>query len=413
MDQYKRWQYESVLRALRTRRVIVLSGARQCGKTILARALASEGTIYHTLDDITLLEAATRDPNGFVKHGNELMIIDEVQKAPMLLPAVKMDVDRIQQPGRFLLTGSADLHSIPAAKESLAGRISNIRLRPLTQGEIHGQLPRFLEKAFKGDFKTHTGRYDKDVYTATALKGGFPEAIRLEDAYDIRDWYRDYTDAVTQRDLRDIINIKRKDSMSALIYVLAAWSSKFMDISAIGANLSLSRQTLVAYINALEALYLVERVKPWAKTDYDRVNKHDKLFMTDPGMMGTILNWQFERIRLDGDKIGKLIETFVFTELAALIDAQKEKYQLYHYRDREKREVDFIIENEKGDILGVEVKAGSAVSLDSFKHLKWFRDNIAKERGFIGIVLYTGDHVLPFGPGMWAVPINALWGQWD
>jgi predicted AAA+ superfamily ATPase len=408
--KYKRWQYDTVNKSLQSRRVIVLSGSRQCGKTTLSRDLASIDAIYRSLDDVTLLEAALSDPHGFVRHGNELMIIDEVQKAPTLLQAVKMDVDQVQKPGRFLLTGSANLYSIPAAKESLAGRISNIRLRPLTQGELYGKQPCFLENAFNKVFKTHEIICDKDAYIITALKGGFPEALSLGIIQEESMWYKDYIAAITQRDLHDIINIKRQNSMKELLYVLAAWSSKFIDISAICSSLGIARQTLVSYINALEALYLVERVRPWSKTDYDRVNKHDKLFMTDTGIMGTILGWRFEKIRLDGDKTGKLIETFVFTQLAALIDAQQQEYQIYHYRDREKREVDFIIENEDGNLLGIEVKAGSALSQDSFKHLKWFRDNMAGKHTFIGIVLYTGENVLSFGSDMWAVPISVLWG---
>jgi predicted AAA+ superfamily ATPase len=408
--KYKRWQHATINKSLKSRRVIVLSGSRQCGKTTLSRDLASADTIYRSLDDITLLEAALSDPHGFVKHGSELMIIDEVQKAPTLLQAVKMDVDQIQEPGRFLLTGSANLYSIPAAKESLAGRITNIRLRPLAQGELYEQQPHFLEKAFNRALKAHEIVCDKDTYIITALKGGFPEALSLELTQEQSMWYRDYIAAIIQRDLHDIINIKRQNSMKELLYVLAAWSSKFIDISAICSSLGISRQTIVSYMNALESLYLVERVRPWSKTDYDRVNKHDKLFMTDTGVMGSILSWKFEKIRLDGDKAGKLIETFVFTQLAAVIDAQQEEYHMYHYRDREKREVDFIIENEEGDLLGIEVKAGSAISQDNFKHLKWFRDNMAGNHAFVGIVLYTGKSVISFGTDMWAVPISALWG---
>ena len=176
--------------------------------------------------------------------------------------------------------------------------------------------------------------------------------------------------------------------------------------------LSLTRQTITTYINALESLYLIEKLPAWPKTDYDRVNKQDKIFMTDTGLMAAILNWRFEKVRLDGDQNGKLLEIFVFTQLTAHIEAlklQDERYNIYHYRDREKREVDFIVENEDGKICGIEVKAGSLVSKDSFKHLQWFKNNIAKGRDFTGVVLYTGDHIAAFGEKMWAVPMNILW----
>jgi len=257
---------------------------------------------------------------------------------------------------------------------------------------------------------TAEGEYSlKDQYLLKAIAGGYPEALRQENARESRRWLRSYLDALIERDLLDIINIRRQDGMNKLLEVLAAWSGKFMDTNAIGSGLSLSNPSIVAYINALEALYLVERVRPWLKTDYERVSKRDKLFMTDTGLMSAILRWRFEKVQLDGERNGKLVETLVFTQLAAHIDAQDEEYQLYHYRDREKREIDFLVENEDGDVLGLEVKAGSAVNKASFKHLIWFRENAKIEGDFTGVVLYTGEHVLSFGEGLWAVPINSLW----
>lgn len=413
---YHRWQYGIIKKALKSRRVLVLAGPRQCGKTTLAKKLSSSDTLYRTLDDVTLLASALSDPQGFVHHGDELMIIDEVQRAPSLLQAVKQDVDLISTYGRFLLTGSTNIQSLPGVTESLAGRVRKIRLRPLTQGEIHNNLPVFIQRAFSGVFKRLTpdksnvgGNEDKDAYISLAFRGGYPEALKLIEEKENKRWYKDYLDALIERDLKEIINIRRQDSMAKLLEVLAAWSSKFMDVAGIGANLSLARATIESYINALEAMYLVERVRPWSKTDYDRVSKQDKIFMTDTGLMISILRWQFDKVRLNGDMSGKLLETFVFTQLAALIEAQEDNFQLYHYRDREQREIDFLIENENGDILGIEVKAGSAVSKDHFKHLKWFRDHMVKGRQFVGIVLYTGENVVPFGEGFWAVPINLMW----
>ena len=413
--QYRRWQQDAIIKALKSRRVLVLAGSRQCGKTTLAKEIASVDAVYRTLDDATLLDAALSDPHGFVHHGDGLMIIDEVQKAPVLLQAIKQDVDVRQMPGRFLLTGSANIQALPGVTESLAGRVRKIRLRPLALGEIHRHSPNFLPDAFAGHFQppvfTPEGDYSlKDTYILNALRGGYPEVLRQTEEREARRWLQDYLEALLERDLKDILNIKRRDSMSLLVEVLAAWSSKFMDITGIGTSLSLSRPTIQSYINALEALYLVEQVRPWTKTDYERVNKQDKLFMTDTGLMAAILRWRFDKVQLDGEKNGKLLETFVFTQLAAQLEAQVEDYQLYHYRDREKREIDFIVENEDGDVLGIEVKAGSVVTKDSFKHLHWFRDNMAKHHPFVGVVLYTGEHVLPFGEGMWAVPMSVLWG---
>lgn len=418
---YKRWQESLIKAGLKYRRVLVIEGARQCGKTTLAEMLAKPNAIYRSLDDPMYLKSARLDPAGFISHGDELMIIDEVQRAPDLLLAIKLDVDKNKKMGRYLLTGSANIQSAPGVIESLAGRIKTVRLRPLAMGEICGNPPRFIERAFNGEFvpipstpehKKSGDRviYNKDQYLAYAMLGGFPEPRAIKNnEHEQGSWYKDYFDALIKRDLQEISNIKNAVVVADLIKILAAWSSKFMDVSAICSALGASRGAVESHINALEALFLVEYVHPWHKTDYDRVGKQKKMFMTDTGMLAHTLSWDLDRIRLDGDKNGKLMETFVFNQLAALIDAQKDPYELFHYRDREQREVDFIIENKEGDILGIEVKAGSIVDASMFKHLKWFAKNMASGRSFKGIVLYTGEYVVPFGDNLWAVPINCLW----
>jgi predicted AAA+ superfamily ATPase len=424
-----RWQTPGVLEALQTRRVVILEGARQCGKTTLAKSLqASTGAIYRTLDDVALKAAARADPHGFVAHGAGLMVIDEIQRAPELLQAIKKEVDESPVPGRFLLTGSANIQSSPGVTESLAGRVAYQRLRPFAAGEIAGFAPAFLARALREDWAGLTSHYTatpgmvsgsvgaaplsgKDAVLAQALRGGYPEAQDLADKA-VRRWHQDYVAALMARDLQDIAHIRRKDSMRKLLEVLAAWSGKLMDMSAIGGQLALSRPTLETYINALQTLFLVERVRPWAKTDYDRASKQDKLFMSDTGLAASLLRWQFDKVRLDADLGGKLVEGFVFTQLTAQLDAQDEPCHLTHYRDREQREIDFLIETPDGVTVGVEVKAGSAVGLDSFKHLMWFRDRMLQTKApYVGVVLYTGEQVLRFGEQLWAVPMHALWGQ--
>jgi predicted AAA+ superfamily ATPase len=421
---YIRWQAKTLQNTLSKRRVLILAGPRQCGKTTLVKGLADKNTIYRTLDDPTLLNAALTDPQGFVRHDNELMIIDEVQRVPLLLQAIKQNVDDNQNPGRFLLTGSANIQSLPGVTESLAGRVSKIRLRPLALGEIYGIPPHFLERAFQQKFSIRKpfragvsaageeglGEFwDKDAYLSVAFRGGFPEARCFFEEREYQAWHRDYISALIERDLKDIANIRHKDGMAKLLEVLAAWSSKFMDVASICKSLSLARPTVESYINALEALYLVERVRPWHKTDYDRVGKQEKLFMTDTGMMAAILLWRFEKVRLDGDMNGKLLETFVFNQLSAHLDVHASQYQLTHYRDREQREVDFVVERDDGSILGIEVKAASVVDKSMFKHLIWFSEHIVPKQEFVGIVLYTGEHIVPFGPNLWAVPMSCLW----
>ncbi len=409
MVKFDRWSKASIESVLKYRRIVILAGPRQCGKTTLAKEFISDNTLYCTLDDPVMLEAAQSDPGGFLKHTKNLMIIDEIQRAPLLLNRIKKIVDEDTRPGQFLLTGSSNIQSLPGVTESLAGRIKKLRLRPLSEGEIKGKSPKFLECAFAGLFEDNYANDTQDAIIDIACRGGFPEAVKLEERRQRLSWHKDYVESLIERDLKDILNIRRQDAMQELLLVLASWSSKFMDISHICSGLSIQRPTVESYINALEALFLFERVRPWIKTDYDRVGKHAKLFMTDSGLMASILNWHIDDIKFDSDKLGKLIETFVFNQLAAQIDLSDRKYTLYQYRDREKREIDFLIEREDGSLLGIEVKAGSAINKNSFKNLIWFKENLAKEKPFSGIVLYTGEFSLSFGDKMWAVPISALW----
>lgn len=406
-QKYARWQKHQIEKFIKTRRVLLLSGVRQCGKTTLAKELISNDTLYRSLDDLVLRQFAQNDPDGFITHTGKMLIIDEIQRAPSLLSAIKKMVDEDNRPGQYLLTGSSSLQSLPTATESLAGRIHKIRLRPLTQGEILGKDPLFLTKMFCQSFNDAKPFYAREQILQMAFRGGFPEPIRLAEK-DRKDWYKDYVTSLLERDLQDITKIHRQDAMQKLIEILAAWSGKFMDISTIQSGLSIQRQTIESYINALEALYLVERLRPWTNTDYARIGKQTKLFMADCGLMRSILNWDIDQVRFDSDRSGKLIETFVFNELSAQVDVDNNEYQLFHYRDREKREIDFLVEH-KGSLLGIEVKAGSTINLHDFRHMRWFKNNLAKERPFIGIVLYTGAYSISFGDNMWAVPMSNLW----
>ncbi len=405
---YPRWQKQNIREALNTRRILLLSGVRQCGKTTLAKELVDKNIEFRTLDDSTLKLSAENDPHGFIKHNKNTLIIDEIQRVPALLLAIKKMVDEDTRPGQYLLTGSTNIQALPGVQESLAGRITKLRLRPLSRGEQEKAPPLFIENAFSNSLKSPTTHHSKDDLIEMAIAGGYPEAILLQGRQRKR-WHKDYINAILERDLKDITRIHRLDQMQQLIRILAAWSSKFMNSSQIGSSLSIQKQALVAYINALEALYLIERVKPWTQTDYQRVGKQDKLFMTDSGLMTSLLDWNMDRIRFDTDRSGKLIETFAFNELAAQVDAANGLYTLSHYRDRQQREIDFLIEREDGAMIGIEIKSGTNIGAKDFKHLKWFKNTLAGEHLFTGIILYSGEHITSFGENMLVVPFGALW----
>jgi predicted AAA+ superfamily ATPase len=407
---FPRWESAQVAQRMNDRRVLLLSGARQCGKTTFAKQLRSDAVEYLTLDDPIAREAAQADPLGFVRSKVPTLIIDEIQPVPDLLPAIKLVVDEDHRPGQFLLTGSANLGAIPLANESLAGRVAKVRLRPLSVGEQKQAGAHFLEGAFGDEFSNSLPPITRDELTEIAHTGGYPEAINLS-AGRRRSWHRDYINALLERDLKVISRVHRLDAMRKLIEVVAAWSSKLMNVADIGSGLSIKRPTVEAYLGALEALFLIDRVPAWTRGDYDRVGKKDKLFMADSGLMASILNWRPEEVAQNSDRIGKLIETFVYNQLAALIDLDDD-YRLFHYRDREKREIDFLIERETdGAILAVEVKSALSLKGDDFQHMKWFAENMTGGRPFSGIVLYSGREVFSFGNGMKAIPMSAIWAE--
>ena len=411
MKDYPRWRLDSVKNALKVRRIVIISGARQTGKTTIAKEALDKNSVFMPLDQNNVLDAALDDPAGFVKNESGTMIIDEIQKAPKLIPEIKYAVDNDKRPGQYLLTGSANIKSLPSVTESLAGRVKNIRLRPLTQGEMLRRPPGFLGRAFAGKFPKQISGYDKSAIFDMAFRGGYPEAAALSTQSERKSWCADYMDVLMSRDLIDIANIKRYDALRRLIEILSAWSGKFMNLPTICSALGLSRPTAESYINALEALYLFERVPPWVKTDYDRVGRSPKMYSTDTGFMTSVLGWNKSDVMLDTDRAGKLMETFVFQELAAQVDLD-DAYSLYQYRDRIGREIDFIIERDDGAVLGVEVKAGHSVSKADFAPQIWFKENMMKNKqNYVGMILYSGEHVLSFGGGMLAVPIAALWSE--
>jgi len=406
--EYKRWQTASIKEALKMRRVVVISGARQTGKTTLSQQVVSKTGDYRSLDDTLMLEYAHSDPKGFIINKTGTLVIDEVQKAPKLIPEIKQVVDRNNRPGQYLLTGSANILTLPTIGDSLAGRAKYMRLRPLTTGEIMGKKPDFLERAFNRNFVNKISGYDKEHIIDLAFRGGYPEAAAINSLRHRKDWHIDYLNTILLRDLKDIANIRRQDDLQSLAGILMSWSAKFMEPNQITTALSINKATMDSYINTLISMFMFEKVSPWLKTDYERIGKRHKFYATDTGIMTSVLGWNPKEVIMNNDRCGKLTETFVFQELAAHIDIDN-KYRLFQYRDRLNREIDFLVEREDGALLGIEVKAGHSVSKDDFKVQKWFKENILKsKKQYTGIILYSGDRTIPFEENMLAVPTAAL-----
>ena len=321
-----RWQTRIVHDLTSQRRVLLLAGSRQSGKTTLAKQLASGTVEYRNLEDAPTKLLAETDMRKFVNHDHDMLIIDEVQELPALLKAIKLEVDEDRRPGRFLLTGSADVARLPQTTESLAGRVALIRLRSLSQGEIMGTEPNFIGRCFSHELAAPAANFSRDEIINLALRGGFPEVLYKHDQAR-RKWHQDYIRVILDRDLKHFTNIRRREAMQDLVKISAAWSAKYMNIAGIGNDLAIARNTLEEYLNTLETLFVLDRLPSWGKTDYRKVGKRKKLFMTDSGLMASLLNLHAEQVRLDADHVGKLLETFVYNELAAQLDVWYDDYE--------------------------------------------------------------------------------------
>lgn len=404
---YPRFAAAQVNQALDDTRVVLLSGPRQAGKTTLARSLADRARRYHTLDNASTLAAAQADPTGFVR-ALDSAIIDEVQRAPDLLLAIKETVDADPRPGRFLLTGSANLMTLPRVADSLAGRMETVRLLPLGRAEIAGAAPpTFLERAFAGDPPVIERRFVGDDLVEAVLAGGYPEAVARRAWNRRQDWYLDYVDAVVQRDVRDIANVDQLDRMPRLLRVLAEHSGQLVNHTGAGAAIGLNHVTTQKYAGILEQLFLTRTLPPWRNNALSRLVKRPKLHFLDAGLLAALRGVTPERILRDRQLFGPILETFVFSELLKIAGWSGHRFSFSHYRDKDQSEVDIVIEDRRGRIVGVEVKASATVAAAHFRGLKRLAE-AAGDRFALGLVLYDHDQATPFGERLWAAPLSSL-----
>lgn len=391
--------------AMEARRGVHLTGARQCGKTTLARALDFPACRRYSFDEEKIRRPAQDDPLGFVKHApGETLVIDEVQKVPPILESVKVVLDNDNAKGQYLLTGSSNLNFAKAIKDNLAGRLRTIRLRTLALGEVNGGKGNFLESAFAGDFLRYYGDMDKREVIHQAFLGGYPEARGLS-VVERQYWFNDYLNDLLMKDIKDVTEIRKIASLRQVSDWLLAYSSKFFRQEELCREASISKVTATNYLEALGAIYVFDEVAPWTCSDYAKVGKRTKYFAADPGLMANVPRWNEDQVYLDDDRCGKLIETWVYHELASLCD-RSGLYRLMHYRDSDKHEIDFLIERNDGALLGIEVKSGTFGSGD-FSHLRWFAERLART-SFVGVVLYSGKEVFSMGKNCYAVPLAAL-----
>ena len=392
--------------------VVLLNGARQTGKSTLlqSRMDVDPALRYATLDDATVLASALRDPQGFLAGFDGPVALDEVQREPALFPAIKLLVDRNRQPGRFLLTGSADIMLLPKISESLAGRMQIITLWPFSQGELAQRRDSFVDRVFADRFQPATGDVlTRDAVLDRMVTGGFPEAVARTQPRRRGAWFDAYITAILQRDVRDLANIEHLAEMPRLLRLLAARTSSLYNAAELSRSLGLPASTLKRYVTLLETTFLVQFVPPWSANLGKRIVRAPKLMMTDTGLAAHLLGIASAK-EIPDRHVGPLVENFAAMELRKQVTWSDTRATLHHLRVQSGQEADLLLEDARGNIVAIEVKAASQVSATDFRHLRAIRD-WAGDRFVRGVVLYLGESAVPFGDAMHAVPISALWAQ--
>ncbi len=396
--------------ALADRPVVLLHGARQTGKTTLVRTLAESelGARYITFDDLTFLAAARGDPAGFLAGFQGPLVLDEVQRVPDLLVAIKAAVDRDRKPGRFLLTGSANVLLVPQLSESLAGRMEIVTLWPFSQGEIAGVVEGFVDAAF-GDAPPALGTAAKGVAIGErVLVGGFPEALSITAGARREAWFDAYLTTILQRDVRDLANIDGLAELPRLLALVAARPMALLNYAELSRSSGVPQSTLKRYFALLEAVFLVRTLRPWHANLGKRLVKSPRILLCDSGLASHLMGIDLSRVTEDRTLFGGLLESFVAMELSKQVGWSATAPALHHFRTHEGDEVDFVLEQRSGALVGIEVKSAATVTGADFKGLHALAQ-AAGRRFRRGIVLYTGTEVVPFGPRLFAVPIDTLW----
>ncbi len=385
-------------------------GPRQAGKSTLARAIAEREhpALYLTLDDEATRRSALEDPTGFIAGISDSAVIDEVQRAPDLMLAIKERVDTNNERGQFLLAGSANLLTLPTIADALPGRVDYVRLWPFSQGELIGRRESFIDRLFAGEAPhVEDAEVGRGAYAARIVAGGFPDAQDRTGRGRAR-FFSSYMSSMLGRDLQDVANVRNIENVERLLRIVAARSATLLSSRAIAGELGVDHKTVSAQIRILEDLFLVSRLQPWHVNLGSRQVKTPKIYMTDTGLLTHLTNVNADGIVRSPTPAGSIFETFAAMELARQCDWAESFAALFHYRDKQQREVDVVLELASGEVAGVEIKIAAGVRPGDFAGLRHLRDKLGS--GFkAGVVLYTGKQALSFGDRLTAVPLCGLW----
>jgi len=392
---------------------VLVNGARQTGKSTLVQSakLAGQNRQYLTFDDPGILAAAKRDPNGFVAGLNMPVTLDEVQHVPEIFPVIKAAIDRKRQPGQFLLTGSANVMLLPKLSESLAGRMEVLTLWPFSQGEIHGVRESFVDTLFSQKPVGWTAKIatvPRDELLETALAGGYPLAVARQSATRRDAWFQSYVMTMLQRDIRDLANIADVTAVPRLLSVVAARAGGLLNFADLSRSVGLPQTTLKRYFALLEGTFLVQLLRPWARNLGKRIIQTPKVYLNDTGLLAYLLGATVDRLKAEGNLVGGVLENFVLMELRKQSTWSTTQPVLFYWRTASGQEVDVVLEDRAGRVVGVEVKAAATLSANDVRGLQAL--SIAAGKHWLrGVVLYAGVEIIPFSSNLHGVPISRLW----
>lgn len=406
---YPRYLKDSLLQAFKASPVTLLIGPRQTGKTTLMREIGEElGMHYLTFDTLKQLAAAQEDPEGFITALSRPVIIDEVQRVPQIALPIKLVVDQERKAGSFGLTGSANPLVAPKLNDSLAGRMFILHMWPLSMGEIQKKKSRFLERVFNPDAIFSEGtRWNRENMIEAFSAGGYPDALALDAIMRDR-WYDNLLTTILERDVQDIANIARPRDIAKLLNILAARSSNLLNLSEVGRISSIPYTTLNHYMVLLESLFLIIRQPAWHINRTKRLIKMPKLYFGDTGLLINQLGIGNELLLENGRLLGPILENFVFLELKKLSTWAPYPIELYHYRTQTGIEVDIVLENRAGRIVGIEIKSSESISSADWKGLEFLGEEMG-DKMIRGIILYPGKEVVAFRKNRIAIPLSTLW----
>jgi predicted AAA+ superfamily ATPase len=404
----------AILQALSDRPVVLLHGARQTGKTTLVRELAAGAhpARYLTLDDAAVLAAARTDPEGFISGLGGPVVLDEIQRVPELIMAIKASVDRDRRPGRFLLTGSANIMLVPRLSESLAGRMEILTLWPLSQGEIDLRPEAFVDGVFGETLPApRPAIAPPEGLARRILAGGYPEVVSTLVPDRRGAWFGAYLTSILQRDVRDIASIADIPALPRLLAVLASRPMALLNAADLSRSVGLPQTTLKRYLALLEGTFLVRTLPPWFVNIGKRLVKAPKVCVADTGLASHLLGLDVARLAGDRKLLGGLLENLVVMELLKQVGWSATRPRLFHFRSHDGREVDLVLEAPDGRVVGIEVKAAVTVGAADFRGLRWLAEACGP-RFHRGFLLHSGAEVVPFGSALYAVPHDAVW-DWE